>query len=409
MPDKTWTAIAGGPGYGAAYQSGNNVYNASVNAPYGDLTTSYVGAEGPSAVINDWTGGCASQTLKELYLPAQGGHNGFYNTTIYALKLTDAVPSWSMVWEEDHSKVLSSELGSNPPAFSHSDGNPRTVHGWFHTFCDNNGRLWITAVMANPSGDWATNTYSVDRNNLSGTTPWMYHGRLYSTIPGGSAGSTFGWQGGAGAFDPTNNKIWKRADFYVGQGVASIDCATAVAAGPQNQSTGPQVPGSTYYDNRDVVGVSPAPSVITTGTVTPCWIQLLINGGPRIDVMDLNNPTGLFFSPSASGTGSYPDGAGAVWHRASNAVLVYDLSFGANIGMLKLSSNDPRTASYGWSTVTPAAGNTATPATDQVSQFRGLFSKVQLINDMGNGQSALVAMCGYRGSTYVYKLPLAGV
>jgi hypothetical protein len=398
MADKTWTQVAQGTAGSAAYQKGSSLTDVAPNPlPPGN--------EGQQAIIDDWTGACASQTLGEYYLPAQGGHDGYYGNEVYALALRTETPGWQRIWgPTPNAQIQQTGLGYNPVAFGNADGSPRTSHGWFNIFCDKNGRLWLTMVDANPGGEWGTNCYSIDRNNVA--AGWMYHGRLYPTIPGGSPGSTFGWQAGAGAFDPSTNRIWKRADMYVGQGVVSIDCAKAVAAGAQSTSTGPQTPGCTFYDNNDVVGVSPAPSVITTGTAAPCWIQLTAG---QIQVMDLTNPTNLFSAKSASGSGaSFSDGDGAVWHPASNALLVGNISMGANIAKLHLTGNDPRTASYAWSTVTPAAGNAVTPTAQFGGQYNGHFSKWQIINDMGNGQSAIV-VCAGLNSVYVYKLPLAGV
>lgn len=408
MKDRTWAAIAGGPGYGSSYQNGNRVSDVAQSL---GVAQTYNGDEGPPAIVDDWTGGCANQTTKEVFLPAQGGHSGYFNTQIWALNLSADAPAWQCIWNVDPANIQSNELGYNPPSFGNSDGSPRTVHGWFHVFCDTAGRLWITAVNANPSGSWGTNCYSIDRNNLS--AGWMYHGRLYPSIPGGAPGSTFSWQAGAGAFDPnsgTSGQIWKRADFYVGQGVVRLDCASAVAAGPQSAS-GPQTPGCAFYDDRDIVGAAPAPSVITPDRH---WIQLVGAGLPIIEVMDLSNPGSLFATISPSGIAPVPEGAGAVWHAASNALLVFSVA-GAGSGTsptlykLALSGSSPLTAAYAWEPVANDSSNTVTPASDRGSQFNGLYSKFQIINDMGNGQSALVAMCGYAGPTYVYKLPAAGV
>lgn len=409
MKNQTWAAIAGGSGYGASYQNGSRIYDVAHAL---GIDMSYVGNEGPPAIIDDWTGGCANQTAREVYLPAQGGHSGYFNTDIWALNLGADVPAWQRIWAVSPASVEGSELGYNPPSFGNADGSPRTMHGWFHVFCDNKGRLWLTGIDANPSGSWGTNCYSIDRNDLS--AGWMYHGRLYPSIPGGSPGSSFGWQAGAGAFDPnagTRGQIWKRADFYVAKGVVSLDCATAVAAGQQSASTGPQTPGTAYYDNRDVTGAAPAPSVITPDRH---WIQLLGAGTPSIEVMDLANPDNLFTKINPSGSATVPEGSGAVWHAASNAVLVYSVpgASGApspTIHKLALNGSNPVTASYAWSAVANDASNSVTPSSDRGSQMQGIYSKLQIINDMGNGQSALVVMCGYAGPTFVYKLPALGV
>jgi hypothetical protein len=185
MPDKTWIKIAGGGGSGLpAAQAGSRIIDVGPSpAP--------PGSEGITAVFNDWTGGCANQSLGEYYLPAQGGHDGYWGNEIYALALRTATPGWQRIWgPTPNAQISTNETGYNNVNMNYSDGSPKPMHGWFTCFVDNNNRIWVTASDANPSGSWATTVYSINRNSLS--AGWMYHGRLYPAIPGGAPGSSFG-------------------------------------------------------------------------------------------------------------------------------------------------------------------------------------------------------------------------
>jgi hypothetical protein len=271
-------------------------------------------------------------------------------------------------------------------------------------------------VDGNPSGAWGTNTYSIDRNNLAAN--WMYHGRLFPNIT--SPGSCFLWQSGAGAVDLTTNQIWKAADAAVdcgtgSNGVFKIACATTVAAGGQ-ASTGPAVPGSTIYNTY-----MPSPvwggwsAILTDRAPAKSWVVGSTQGGRNaMYVMDLVNAPGVWQPPiSTTGSARWLDGDGGVYHAASKAFLVFGVT-GATVGTggviykLAVSPGDPKLATYTWSQVVNAS-NAVLPATDQGTQFNSIYSKLQLINDMGNGQGALIAICAYRGPVYVYKLPAAGV
>jgi hypothetical protein len=245
MPDKTWTAIAGGTGFGSSYQNGKTIGNV---AP----TPSPPGAEGYYGALDDWTGACVSQSLKEMYLPAQGGHNGYYGNEVYCLNLSAAQPTWSVIWGPTPNANIStgdpSSYNNVSWLYEYSDGSAPATHSWdSHIYCDNNGRIWLTIGDASPSGIWSTTTYSIDRNNTA--AGWMFHGRLAAYVTSAEVNAyNFLWQEGPGAFDPVTNTIWQGADQCVDGigGVFTIPCATTVSAGGQNQSTGPRSPVRRY-------------------------------------------------------------------------------------------------------------------------------------------------------------------
>jgi hypothetical protein len=95
-----------------------------------------------------------------------------------------------------------------------------------------------------------------------------------------------------------------------------------------------------------------------------------------------------------------------VYHKPSRGVLVWNDS-GSSLRKLSIPSN-PLGTGYAWSTIGPGSGNAVTPRAFD-GDFNGAFSKFNLIEDMGNGQSALCLVTSNAGPVYMYKLPVAGV
>lgn len=396
IPANSWVEIAGGANFGASYQNGSNIRSVS---PKPEDYPNGQGAEGVPATMNDWTGACTYQLGAEYLIPAQGGHNGYYCNEVYSLALRQVVPSWRRIWgPTPNSQIIRSEYGYNPPYSGYEDGSPRTSHGWYSLICTNAGRIITTFQDANPSGTWDTGCYSLDINNLN--AGWTFHGRLWETIPGGRPGSTFTYQSGPGAYDPVSNTFYRAPEGAVSNGAVGVDVATMLAAGGQSKITGPQVPGSTIYD----LYISGGPladgwSVILDDMSPRCWVV----GSPRdacLYIMDLTNPTKGFIKKLTTGSPTGFAGAlGAAYHKSSKSILVGGKEIGNNIRRLSISGNNPLSATYAWSNL-PLSGATPTAS----SQFNGTFSKFQMIEDMGNGQSAVIMATSVDGPTYIAKL-----
>lgn len=389
---QTWTQIAGGSGMTQAWQKGARIFDVKPSPlPPGN--------DGINAVHNNWTGGCASQSRGEYYIPAQGGHDGYYGNEIYALALRNEVPTWQRIWgPTPNAQILTADLGYNPPATSHADGSPRPTHGWFTPQCSNDDRIWLVGSPAysNPVGTWGTSVYSISRLNLA--PGWTYHGRLWTSVPGGAPGSSFGFQSGPCAYDRVGNLMYAAADMATNDGISSFNVASCVAAGPQNQSTGPAVP-SRVLINEGFTGLNGAWSAVLQNYSVRYWVV----GRPstsRLWILNPQNTAAGFQERATSGTGSWSQGCGAVYVAAHNAIYVAGVETGATVRKLTVPA-DPLTGAWQWSTITNGAGS----ATPQAGfQYNGTFGKLQVIEDMGNGQAALVLMSNVEGATFVYKL-----
>lgn len=397
--DGTWTQIAGGSSMSQGWQRGRRVFDVKPDPlPPGN--------DGLNAIHNNWTGACANQELGEYYLPAQGGHDGYYGNEIYALRLRDEIPSWERIWgPTPNASIVNSSLGFNAANTSYADGNVRSQHGWFAPQVSNDGRIWQVGAgsYGSPGGHWSTTVWSIDRNNLA--AGWMYHGRLYTYIPGGAGDSTFSYYSGPVAYDRVANRFWRAADYATQDGVVTFDAAQAVAAGRRDLSSGPAVASIRIYD-VPLYGnpLSDAWSVVTDGLTPRCWIV----GAPNesmLYIMDLQNKPGEFVTRNVGGTP--PPGwgkfMGAVWHGPSRSILVGGTEGAPNVYRLSMSSSNPMSASYSWSRVALGSSNSVTPSPGY--QYNGTFGKWQMIEDMGNGQSAIVLMSNVEGPTYVFKVP----
>ncbi len=116
-------------------------------------------------------------------------------------------------------------------------------------------------------------------------------------------------------------------------------------------------------------------------------------------------------------------GLGAVYHPPSKSILIggptaggYPLASGKgfpHIMKLTVPTNGDGTfnniPTWVVTPVPPAGG--VSPSTNfpiRADNF-GCYSRFNIINDMGNGQSLLVYVPEHNGPTYLYKLPAAGV
>ncbi len=401
--------VAGGSGYGSAWQNGSRINDVAASP----VTFPGInGLEGIAGIMNDWTGGCAYQAGKQLLLPAQGGHYGYRGNEVYALRLGQDVPAWYRLNDPTATPTLTAlDHDFNTPYTGFSDGSPGTTHGWFSVFCTTAGRIVMTFFDDDPDGEYTTECFSIDVNNLG--AGWTFHGRLWNPWPG-PANSWFIYQSGPGAYDAVNNVIYRAAEGAVddpAKGIAKIDVATMLAAGGQNTSTGPQTPGVTHYGNEgwgssSTTGLGDAWSVILDDMTPPCWVCGATKSGElRLWIRDLSSPSSSWTLKTTSGSPTgFISAANAVYHKPSNSILVWGEECGATLYKLAITGSNPLTATYVWSIVSLTG---TAPAAD--AGYNGTYGKMQMIEDMGNGQSALVLATQVGAPSYVVKLPAAGV
>lgn len=157
--------------------------------------------------------------------------------------------------------------------------------------------------------------------------------------------------------------------------------------------------GSAVLTNTNDHGVSAGPqaAIDTTNNI------LLMRGDTVYKWLKLTSSatkTGAYNTLSVTGTPA-PYTSAFHWHAPSNAFITWDGSGGLYKLTPTVSSGNYTSAV--WTQVAGAGG--ATPVLDGL--MNGMWNKVQLVNDMGNGNSALVIVPRY-ASPDVYVMRLTG-
>lgn len=332
---------------------------------------------GHRMICDAWTGGCVDQVNGEYILAANGGHGDYGGNEVYGVMLRAASPVWVRL---NNPSTISGGTDALNSDMNYGDGLPRPPHG-YNRCVFGNGKVWYAGMDSTyPSGYYSKACYEFDRASLT----WTFHGR--------PATGDAVWEGGPAAYDRVGNRVWSAAGYANDSGGYSVDASNGDI--------------TTYNWTLGGNPFSQAWSVVVWDRSPRCWIVGSVNDA-EIWILNLENVAAGWTqkTPTGSPTG-FIENSGAVFHAPSNAILVYDHTYGTSIRKLSVPDN-PVTGNYSWSTITALGG--ATPPGSVSGDFNGVYSKFNLIEDMGNGQSALVVVCSTTGSTYVYKLPRGGV
>jgi hypothetical protein len=362
MAEKTWTTVAG--------NAGQRLY---------DVRATGIGGN-PYAICTAWTGACVDQATGRYILPSNGGHGDYGGNEVYALNLRAATPAWARL---NNPSSLSGRVDS--PAngdLQYADGTKPAGHHWHKPVCDINGNIWFPMVDGvYASGAWTTHVWKFNLTTLT----WTQYAKAFPTI-GGNAG----FEASPAAYDKVKNQVWGivKAGYPANNaGYWRIDPATgATTQIIANDYAASANGGKTWAAVAHDLGY------LFYGTYNT----------DRLLILDVNNPT----TPvNVAKTGTVPgNGHGCVYHQASRAFFLWHGN-GANIIKIAIPA-DPVNGTWAISSVAPAASNTVTPS---APPEQGTFSKFNIVEDMGNGQSALVLLNAIDQPTYVYKLPLGGV
>jgi hypothetical protein len=374
MADNTWKAVAGGAG-----QTLDAVKPVSP------------GGNGQNGIIGAWSGGCVDQTRGELILAANGGHSDYYGNEVYACAVRSETPSWERLTDPTPASLLGSGYGA-----ANLDGLPRSMHT-YNGACFVGGKVWYASTSdASPLAASSGQMWSFDRDKAgNGPFPVAYSSVVSNNlwVNRGNSGAGGLIEGNGAVWDRNHNKIWSFGNST--PPLYSVNLST-LAVTNYNRSASAQWGGTAGAMAYGLTGA--------TTDLLAVFNHDYSGSSPYVWLIDLNNPTGGLVQKTLSTTMRV--GSGCVYHQASRSFYIYEKANGANIFRVQIPAN-PLTDSWAnaWSTVTPAAGNTVTP---QNSTGAGTYSKFNIIEDMGNGQSALVVILGTTLPIYVYKLPGTG-
>lgn len=359
------------------------------------------GNEGQSAVYNDWTGAGLDQTRNTIFMLGNGGHVGYWGNEVYALDFTQPSPAWV----RRRNATASQTVG--PAQFAgtvntQNDGRPPSDH----TGCDTvsgNGR-WIKAGLGGTPyvGNPVENRW-YEYSPFSATTPagttlsgladdWISLGNGYSAATGTTTQCS-------ACYDPIKNQIIK---VHGGAGAVSVEyvpfpALTVTSTNVNNLVLNEAIAAIDYTNGIILVRAGHGPG---QGGNFYVWLNYL------------GNPTGAWtWIPNASVTGigtDIPDRQSFWWHPQSHAFITW----GRTLGLQKIvpavtgSGNSRGYSSLTISTVSVSG----TAPVFGIANGNPMYNKVQMVNDMGNGQSMLVVIPAYANpDIFVCKIPLGGV
>lgn len=390
----TWTTVAGSAG---------------------QMLTNVIAANNPFPAKNygvaaGYCGGGVDQARRAYMLIANGGHSDGADNSGFELRLGDAVPAWRRI--SDPTPLGSTGDLSLENGGKFTDGRPRAMHSTNEVYGD--GRMWfpmMNSVTSNQGGhaDWVL---SYDRDGLgqavgsTSTSPiaagqpgayttanigqWTFHG------PHNGNTQTFGF--GVGLFDRVNHRIYGLAN-QLGTGILWW----------RFDSQGPNI------------GVSQA-WVLGSPHIKPAWgacaydLGIMILGSHEsTNVFVLNLATNTWSTHTPSNSGTNAAGSGAVYCVTNRTIGIGNpLTSNGTIYRLSIpvtgNAFNP-SGTFSWMTINPGGTPPTFPASFHNNDPPGknAYSKWNIVENMGDGQSAIVYTPSISNPTYVYKIPSGGL
>lgn len=401
-----FTSAADGAWYTTAGAS-NQIINRAGVVPTPSLE-SQVGFGDVRAMLDSWCGAVVAQEYGEIISAAGGGHADYTGNFAVALAMRDAVPAWRQIAQNSPASAISptdfTHAGSSP---YYTDGYPRSMHNGNCVYGD--GKIWYPMMnaVASDGGDAVDMILSFDRASLgaAATTraydaanlgPWHFWGPTNT--------NTFSFPFGVGVFDRVNHNVYCIANAFGSGGINSWKIKSN--GGSIGTSVG-TVPGS--------------PTIYPAWAVCAYDLGIIVVGDQnlgRIAVLDIGsntwsvvtNTTGAFYyGPSLS---SALNGVGAVYYQPAHQILVgnpNDINGDMFVVNIPVSAGAFQTAGQ-WAGFRKTLTGGPSPATfARPGNNNFTYGRWNIIEDMGNGQSALVYVPSINGAVFVFKIPLAGV
>jgi hypothetical protein len=347
----------------------------------------YTGNTLQSSFCSAWSGGLVDQSTGE-YLLSSGGHQDWTFNGFVGISLRQSDPGWSIVIPgsatgaiDDFGNGSTSFEGPNSKA-CYQDGRFRSFHGWHKMDKVHAGKIWLSGIDGMwKSGAASSACYSVVRS--TGVSSYLGQGLA---SPGGG---NLNLQAGTSVVDRVRNRVWSSGGVGgSGQGKSFWSINTT-----NNAITEIALDLGAFGNGQ--------PRWAVACENLGLWILGCVDGFILIADVSSGTVTGFTQKTPTGSPSAFGDGVGAVWHPASRSILCWN-SYGQSFRKLLIPAN-PFTGTYTWSQVT---GGGLTPASAPV---QGTYSKWQIIEDMGNGESALAVLPATNGPVYVYRFPTGGI
>jgi hypothetical protein len=322
------------------------------------------GTTGHKAIITAWTGMGADQTRKTIWMAGNGGHADYAGNEVYSCDLNVDSPAWirrrdASLAPSNNQQVWTKWADATPPA-DHSGMHQVAAEGrWFKL------GLGSPNWLGPPGGTqaWEFNP---------GTNTWIDRGNTWIA-------DTYAITGCA-VFDPINRQLIKiRASGSPAVQFVALDTMATVLTTGRDMGSSSIIIASVDTQNR----------------------VLLWRAGDYpnfVFVLDLDNKGAGWSTIPVSGNAP-PVTHAFHWHAASRAFITWD--GGSGISKLTPTLNGRTYTAATWSSAAGSGG----PAPVRDTEL--MYNKIQLIQDMGNGEAALVVVPRY-GSPDVYVMRLSG-
>lgn len=362
---------------------------------------------GPQGIMSAWTGGGVDQRRGEFLLLANGGHADYAGNEGYAISLREDAPAWRRLLDPTPNEML--EVG---PALEHgainADGRPRSMHSTFATFGDD--RFWYVYQNSYTSGagDSASACFSFDRLYPGvpnhGEPPLAWRDDLgpwtFYANPNANWSNAFGHA----AWDPVGHRVWAVGG---NNNIHAPEYWSVETAGDAIGTTTLHRYGGSLDNFSGWIAIAHDLRILVAGGTYngAIYVLSLDRAGEEGDWQAVTNVEGEGFFESGSG-GAYVIGNHTI-------AIGQPKTLGGDIVRLAI----PTTTSGG-STVYDPAGRWAftrlTPggARPMVRPDGGnndVNTKWNIVEDMGNGESAIVTVTDIDGPVYVYRIGTSGL
>ena len=338
----------------------------SVVDPCPSGTCSYSGVNKQAGAISAWSGG-AYDTKRDRLMVWGGGHNNYGGNEVYAFDL--AAGTWSRLTEPhpvDAADRSDGIAGSTNTSGYYHDGTPASYHtSNALTYAANVDSLF--SLSGGSFGGNAVRRFQADSLDLA-TNAWKTD---WTTPP------NLGNPRAMAAYDSVNGSIW----YHAAETGARLAELTGLAGG---------VGTWTLYGPATGVTLYATPAI---DTLRHRMVSIGGSAGRQMFAWDLNNPAAARTIPVTSG-----DAGGIALESVGGTGFIYDPigdQFIAWDGGATLYRLDP--ATWVWSVLANAAGNTVTPTAKSPLGTYGRFRYVPSAH-------GLVVVNATNENVYFYKL-----
>lgn len=376
MAVKQYVGIAGGPGFGAAFQNGNRASDIPTLAAEADLPAAWTA----------WSG--ADRVLTRLEWACVGGHNDRDKNSAWGIDFNAAVPG--MVLRRASGTTAGGDFSANGTA-TYADGRPRASHT-NNRLIGAAGALFISGFDAMSGGAsfdssaWAYFDYSLG--------DYVMKPQVFNSAQWADAGA---FHGGASILDPTTNLIWvfsQGVDNIGKYGCYVIDATTKaiVRRFKIYMPWGYQMGVCIHDTSPKVLWIAEG-----FGGVNIIDITTLPADGAQLTYTAVNT-SGIAFSRWGPRSGA--DHNGMFYHAPSHAILAQDTNSVANV--IKIAVPTPVTGTYAASAI--AIGGVTPSAT----QPNGTFNRWNCIPSLSTTHDLVVLSNAHNQPIYGFKVSRTG-